>query len=175
MLCPCPEPSAWTGIPRTPDKPTGLRWKQVAQGGCGCPIPAGIQDQAGCGSGQPGLLVGNPAHSRGLKSDDHSGPFQPRPFCDAESRTTKKLANPTLEICPQAEFRQHLETSLLIASPVFIPQSRAAGCPANSSAEMTKSCTPLSGAQSPDLPAHRIPTITSPHFRATFSLFSQCV
>ena len=40
---------------------------QVAQGGCGCPIPAGIQGQAGCGSGQPGLLVGDPAHSRGLE------------------------------------------------------------------------------------------------------------
>ena len=32
---------------------------QVAQGGCGCPIPAGIQGQAGCGSGQPGLQVGD--------------------------------------------------------------------------------------------------------------------
>uniref|UniRef100_A0A803Y744 Kazrin N-terminal domain-containing protein n=1 Tax=Meleagris gallopavo TaxID=9103 RepID=A0A803Y744_MELGA len=31
--------------------------EQVAQGGCGCPIPAGIQGQAGCDSGQPGLLV----------------------------------------------------------------------------------------------------------------------
>ena len=52
--------------------------KQVAQGGCGCPIPGGIQGQAGCGSGQPGLLVGDPAHSRGvLKLDDHCGPFQP--------------------------------------------------------------------------------------------------
>jgi len=40
---------------------------QVAQGGCGCPIPAGIQGQAGCGSGQPGLLVGDPSHSRGLE------------------------------------------------------------------------------------------------------------
>ena len=38
---------------------------QVAQGGCGCPIPAGIQGQAGCGSGQPGLLVGDPAHIAG--------------------------------------------------------------------------------------------------------------
>jgi len=53
---------------------------QVAQGGCGCPIPAGIQGQAGCGSGQPGLLVGDPAHSRGLELDEHCGPFQPRPF-----------------------------------------------------------------------------------------------
>ena len=43
--------------------------KQVAQGGCGCPIPRGIQGQAGCGSGQPGLLVGDPVHSRGLELD----------------------------------------------------------------------------------------------------------
>ena len=42
------------------------RTEQVAQGGCGCPIPGGIQGQAGCGSGQPGLLVGDPAHSRGV-------------------------------------------------------------------------------------------------------------
>jgi len=40
---------------------------QAAQGGCGCPIPGGIQGQAGCGSGQPGLVVGDPAHSRGLE------------------------------------------------------------------------------------------------------------
>ena len=42
--------------------------EQVAQGDCGCPIPGGIQDQAGCGSGQPGLLVGDPAHSRGIET-----------------------------------------------------------------------------------------------------------
>jgi len=53
------------------------------QGGCGCPIPGDIQGQAGCGSGQPGLVVGNPAHSRGLKLDGRWGPFQPRPFCDS--------------------------------------------------------------------------------------------
>ena len=57
--------------------------EQVAQGGCGCPIPGGIQGQAGCGSGQPGLVAGNPAHNRGLKLDDHCGPFQPRPFYDS--------------------------------------------------------------------------------------------
>jgi len=57
--------------------------EQVAQGGCGRPIPAGIQGQAGCGSGQPGLLVGDPAHSRGLELDEHCGPFQPRPSCDS--------------------------------------------------------------------------------------------
>ena len=42
--------------------------EQVAQGGCGCPIPGGIQGQAGCGSGQPGLVVGDPAHSRRVES-----------------------------------------------------------------------------------------------------------
>ena len=43
----------------------------------------GIQGQAGCGSGQPGLLVGDPAHSRGLERDEHWGPLQPRPFYDS--------------------------------------------------------------------------------------------
>jgi len=57
--------------------------EQVAQGGCGCPIPAGIPGQAGCGSGQPGLVVGDPAHSRGLELFDHRGPFQPGPLCDS--------------------------------------------------------------------------------------------
>ena len=34
------------------------------------PHPGGIRGQAGCGSGQPGLLVGDPAHSRGLELDE---------------------------------------------------------------------------------------------------------
>jgi len=59
------------------------RTEQVAQGGCGCPIPAGIQGQAGCGSGQPGLVVGDPAHSRGLELDGHCGAFQPRLVYDS--------------------------------------------------------------------------------------------
>ena len=40
------------------------------------------QGQAGRGSGQPGPVVGSPAHSRGLEPDNLWGPFQPRPFCD---------------------------------------------------------------------------------------------
>ena len=36
-----------------------------------------------CGAGQPGLVVGDPEHSRGLKLHDHCGPFQPRPFYDS--------------------------------------------------------------------------------------------
>ena len=47
------------------------------------PHPWRHSRQAGCGSGQPGLVVGNPAHSRGLKLSDHCGPFQPRPFYDS--------------------------------------------------------------------------------------------
>jgi len=42
--------------------------EQVAQGGCGCPIPGSIQGQAECGSGQPDLVVGNPAHSRRVET-----------------------------------------------------------------------------------------------------------
>ena len=34
-------------------------------------------------NGQPGLVVGNPARSRGLKLDGHRGPFQCRPFYDS--------------------------------------------------------------------------------------------
>jgi len=33
-----------------------------------CSIPGGIQGQAGCGSGQFGLVVGDPAHSRGIET-----------------------------------------------------------------------------------------------------------
>ena len=41
---------------------------QVTQGGCGCSIPGGIQGQAVCGSWQPGLVVGDTAHSRGVET-----------------------------------------------------------------------------------------------------------
>lgn len=50
--------------------------EQVAQADCGCPIPGGIQGQAGCVTGQPGPVVSDPAHSRRLKLNDHYGPFQ---------------------------------------------------------------------------------------------------
>ena len=43
-------------------------WNRLPLGGFGCPIPGGIQGQAGCGSGQPGLVVGDPAHSRGVET-----------------------------------------------------------------------------------------------------------
>jgi len=46
------------------------------------PLPRCIQGQAGCGSGQQ-PVVGDPAHSEGLKLDDLRGPSQPRPFYDS--------------------------------------------------------------------------------------------
>jgi len=45
--------------------------EQVAQEGCGCPIPGGIQGRAACGSGQPGLVLVTPPMAGGLKLDDH--------------------------------------------------------------------------------------------------------
>jgi len=52
---------------------------QVAQGGCGCLIPAGIKARLDVALGS--LVC--PAHSRGLELGDHCGPFQPRPFYDS--------------------------------------------------------------------------------------------
>jgi len=43
---------------------------QTAQKRCICPIPGGIQGQAGWGPGQPDLVGGSPAHGRGLEQDD---------------------------------------------------------------------------------------------------------
>jgi len=42
--------------------------EQVAQRGCGCPTPGGIQGQAGCASRQPGLVVDDPTHSRMIET-----------------------------------------------------------------------------------------------------------
>ena len=58
-------------------------WNRLPKEVVDAPSLEAIQGQAGCGSGQPGLVVGGPAHSRGLKLDDHCGPFQPRPFYDS--------------------------------------------------------------------------------------------
>jgi len=44
--------------------------KQAAQGGCGCPVPGGVQGQVGWGPGQPHQLlnveVGGSACGRGV-------------------------------------------------------------------------------------------------------------
>ena len=57
--------------------------EQVAQRGCGCPLPGSIQGQAGWGFEQPGLEGGVPAYSRGLELSDLKGPFQPKTFYDS--------------------------------------------------------------------------------------------
>jgi len=46
-----------------------------------------------CRRGQPGLVVGDPAHSGGLKLDDHCGPFQPWPFYDSVKRDVLQPLN----------------------------------------------------------------------------------
>ena len=44
--------------------------EQAAQGGCGCPVPGGVQSQIGWGPGQFGLtlggMVGGPVCGRGV-------------------------------------------------------------------------------------------------------------
>ena len=57
------------------DPPVGDALEQAAPGGCGCPIPGGIESQAGCGSGQPSLVVGTPARSRGVETTRSSWSF----------------------------------------------------------------------------------------------------
>jgi len=49
--------------------------KQVAHGGCGCPITGGIQGLTSLVWWLATLHIAG-----GLKLDDHCGPFQPRPF-----------------------------------------------------------------------------------------------
>ena len=46
-------------------------------------ISGDTQGQAGWDSEQPDLAVGISVHGRGLRLDDHRGPFQPRPFYDS--------------------------------------------------------------------------------------------
>ena len=69
----CSEPTViWQSVKRIRKPSTFYNRRfeppKTSQGGCGCPIPGGIQGQAGCGSGQPGLMVGDPAHSRGVET-----------------------------------------------------------------------------------------------------------
>ena len=58
-----------------------------AQRSCRCPIPGGVWTQIVYSPGQsdpvPYIVVGNPAHGRGLEPDDLWGPFHPKPFYDS--------------------------------------------------------------------------------------------
>jgi len=51
-------------------KPQNISFSQIASIACmamGASLK-GLQSQAGCGSGQPGQVVGDPAHSRGAET-----------------------------------------------------------------------------------------------------------
>ena len=45
-----------------------MHWNRLPKEVVDAPAPGGIQGQAGCGSGQPGLVVGDPAHSRAVET-----------------------------------------------------------------------------------------------------------
>jgi len=45
-----------------------MHWNRFPKKAVDVPFFEGIQGQAGCGSGLPGLVVGEPAHSRGVET-----------------------------------------------------------------------------------------------------------
>ena len=57
--------------------------EQVAQGGCGCPIPGGIQARLDVALGSLLWWLVTLHIAGGLKLNDHCGLFQPRPFYDS--------------------------------------------------------------------------------------------
>ena len=44
----------------------GEALEQVAERGCGCPLPGSVEGQVGWGFEQPSLVEGVPAYSRGV-------------------------------------------------------------------------------------------------------------
>lgn len=42
--------------------------EQTSWRSCGCPIPRGVQNQVGWGSGQPGFMGGTPSRGRGVET-----------------------------------------------------------------------------------------------------------
>ena len=94
---------------------------QVAQWGCGCPLPGSIQGQAGWGFEQPGIEGGVPACSRVLELYELKGPFQPNPFYD-----TMILWTDCMLFCSQnASFlnRKHINQLSVFSSPLFVHSS----------------------------------------------------
>ena len=61
----------------------GFHWNRLPKEAVGAPSLQAFKARLDVGSGQPGLVVGDPAHSRGLELDEHCGPLQPRPFYDS--------------------------------------------------------------------------------------------
>jgi len=76
------------------------------------------QSQSGCGAGQPGLVVGDPAHSRGLKLDDHCGPFQPRPFYDSMIHPIRSIERNLLKQQQQQQKLSKIHSKMKMALAV---------------------------------------------------------
>jgi len=133
--------------------PEGDTLDQVAQGSCWCTIPANIQGLVGCGSGQPGLLGGDPAHSRRFEtlrsfSTQAIVSFYDWPHCCSISARrhavfTSNSTQPYSQLTPSDESTQdqHIQTaeSLLrlkaggpsspaVPKVAALPSAGASGC-----------------------------------------------
>ena len=60
-----------------------MQWSRMPKEAVDAPSLEAFKARLDVALRQPGLMVGDPAHSRGLEHDDHCGPFQPRPFYDS--------------------------------------------------------------------------------------------
>ena len=70
-------------------------------------------------SGQPGLLVGHPAHSRGLELDEHCGPSQPRPSYHSMILPWEGTGGLCLDLTQPASL-EHTEFGSLLCFPVLL-------------------------------------------------------
>ena len=68
-----------------------MHWNRLPKEAVDAPSLEAIQGQAGCGSGQPGLVLVTLHIAGGFKLDDHCGPCQPRPFYDSIKRMVSNL------------------------------------------------------------------------------------
>jgi len=98
-----------------------------------CPIPGAIQGQAGCGSGQPGLLVGDPAHSRGVETRWSLWSFSTQAilwFCDL-------LCYNSCPVCLQVNMPHCLLDAPIFMSNLFAFTGEAANRSIQSAAAVT--------------------------------------
>ena len=65
-------------------------WNRLPKEVVDAPIPGDIQGQAGCGSGQPGLVVGDPAQSRGVETGSSLWSFSTQAFYDSMNVVAKE-------------------------------------------------------------------------------------
>jgi len=82
-----------------------------------------------CGSGQPGLVAGNPAYSRVVETRWSCGPFQPRPFYDSmwHENLNQLILCPCSrsslwneKICPVAKSPSLFGRALVPANPAVV-------------------------------------------------------